>query len=212
MMSSRLILLIFVVLAHKSAEAPIFDQLRDSVTHEEQRTFIKINVLLDTSPRVVAAQLETALPQTHLAQSNVYKWYNDFKSGARTKVTDEPRPGKPRTVTTEANKERVRQLILESEGMRTDDLLYETDIPYRSLLRILDDLKAKKLKSRWLPHELTARQTQARHNIAGKHLARYQREPGFLDKIVAIDETWIKSDDPEDSRASSEWLLPEQQA
>jgi hypothetical protein len=51
--------LIFVVLAHKSAEAPIFDQLRDSVTHEEQRTFIKINVLLDTSHRVVAAQLET---------------------------------------------------------------------------------------------------------------------------------------------------------
>jgi hypothetical protein len=62
MMSSSLILLIFVVLAHKSAEGPIFDQLRDSVTHEEQRTFIKINVLLDTSPRVVAAQLETALP------------------------------------------------------------------------------------------------------------------------------------------------------
>ena len=45
---------------------------------------------------------------------------------------------------------------------------------------------------------------------AGKHLARYQRESGFLDKIIAIDETWIKSYDPEDSRQSSKWLLPGQ--
>ena len=34
------------------------DQLRDSVTHEEQRAFIKINVLLDTSPRIVLANYE----------------------------------------------------------------------------------------------------------------------------------------------------------
>ena len=51
---------------------------------------------------------------------------------------------------------------------------------------------------------------QSRMNIAGKHLARYQRESGFLDKIIAIDETWIKSYDPEDSRQSSKWLLPGQ--
>ncbi len=45
-------------------------------------------------------------------------------------------------------------------------------------------------------------------NIAGKHLARYQRESGFLNKIIANDETWLKSYDPRDSKAESEWLLP----
>jgi len=88
-------------------------------------------------------------------------------------------------------KEQVKQLILESDGMRTNDLLYETGIPKTSLLTILSELKAKKLKSRWIPHELTQRQKQARHNIAGKHLATYQKESGFLDKIIAIDETWL---------------------
>ncbi|CAG2164688.1 unnamed protein product [Oppiella nova] len=39
---------------------------------------------------------------------------------------------------------------------------------------------------------------------------RYQRERGFLDKIIAIDETWLKSYDPQDPRQTSEWLLPEQ--
>lgn len=113
-------------------------------------------------------------------------------------------------MTTEDNKEMVRQLILESEGMRTEDLLYETGFSETSLWRILQEINAKKVKSRWCPHELTERQRQARKNIAGKHLARYQRESGFLNKIIAIDETWLKSYDPEDSKQSSEWLLPGQ--
>jgi len=51
---------------------------------------------------------------------------------------------------------------------------------------------------------------QARMNIAGKYLARYQRESGFLNKIIAIDETWLKSYDPRDSKVESEWLSPGQ--
>ena len=61
-----------------------------------------------------------------------------------------------------------------------------------------------------MPKELNARQEQARMNIAGKHLARYQRESGFLNKIVAIDETWLKFYDPRDPQTEIEWLLPGQ--
>lgn len=186
------------------------DQLRASVTSEDQRAFIKISVLLDTAPRVVATQLAEAVPQGHLQERVVYNWYEDFKHGRRTDVSDLPKPGRTRSVTTEDNKEMVRQLILESEGMRTEDLLYETQLSESGLLRILKEINAKKIKSRWVPHELTERQKQSRMNIAGKHLARYQRESGFLDKIIAIDETWIKSYDPEDSKQSSEWMLPGQ--
>jgi hypothetical protein len=99
--------------------------------------------------------------------------------------------------------EKVKQLILDSDGMRTEDLIYETGIPETSLLRLLKEIRAKKLKSRWIPHELTDRQQHSRYNIASKHLARYQREPSFLNKIVAIDETWLKPYDPEDPRQAS---------
>jgi hypothetical protein len=46
----------------------------------------------------------------------------------------------------------VRQLILESDGMRTEDLLYETQLSHTSLWRILQEIGAIKLKSRWIPH------------------------------------------------------------
>ena len=150
-MAFRLIPLICAALAIN------LDQLRQSVTSEDQRAFIKINVLLDTVPRVVAAQLETALPDGHMKERTVYTWYGDFKQGKRTDVSDLPKPGRTREVTTEDNKEKVKQLILESEGMRTEDLLYETEFSESSLKRMLNEINAKFVKSRWIPHELTER-------------------------------------------------------
>jgi hypothetical protein len=209
-MASRIFLFIIIALAILRTIGQNLDQLRASVTLEDQRSFIKISVLLDRPPRAVAQQLADAVPETHLRQSSVYNWYNDFKQGRRTDVSDLPKPGRQRTMTTDDNKEKVRQLILESEGMRTEDLIYETSLSKYALYTTLQEIGARKIKSRWVPHELTQRQIQARMNLAGKHLARFQRESGFLDKIIAIDETWLKSYDPEDSRQSSEWLLPGQ--
>ena len=188
------------------------DKLRESVTNEEQRAYIKISVLLDRSPRVVSAELQTAIPEGHLSQSTVYNLYGDFNDGKRTDISDLPKPGRPRTATSEENKETIKQLILESDGMRTEDIIYETGLSQASLYRLLKEIGARKIKSRWVPHELTPRQMQSRMNIAGKHLARYQRESGFLDKIISIDETWVKTYDPEDPKSSSEWLLPGQKA
>jgi hypothetical protein len=71
-MEFRTIGAIFVVLALNFSKCQILDQLRDSLTHDEQRAFIKVNVLLDTSPLVVLAQLQTASPQGHLSRTQIY--------------------------------------------------------------------------------------------------------------------------------------------
>jgi hypothetical protein len=199
------------LVALKIVEGPNFGQLRNSVTKQEQRAFIKLNVLLETPTMEVVNKLAQILPDSHMAQASVYRWYNDFKDGIRTDIEDLPGPGRRRESTDQAHKEWVKELILESEGMKFSDLQYETNIPETSLRRILNEIGAKKIMSRWVPHELTALQKQARHAIAGKHLARYQRESGFLNRIVAIDETWVKSYDPKDQRQTSEWLIPGQQ-
>lgn len=211
-MEFRTIGAIFVVLALNFSKCQILDQLRDSLTHDEQRAFIKVNVLLDTSPLVVLAQLQTASPQGHLSRTQIYFYYKEFKEGRRTDVSEQPKLGRSRTTTDDVTKENVRQLILESEGMRTEDLMYETGLPHSTLLRLLNEISARLIRSRWVPHELTQRQVNARMHIAGKHLAKYQRESGFLNKIIAIDETWLKSYDPVEARSSSEWLLPGQKA
>ena len=46
-------------------------QLRASVTSKDQRAFIKISVLLNTAPKVVATQLAEAVPQGHLQESGI---------------------------------------------------------------------------------------------------------------------------------------------
>ena len=188
-MEFHIIVLITATLAVQTIYPSKIDQLRESVTIEEQRSFIKINVLLDSPPRVVAAQLQSAVATTHLSERVVYNWYGDFKKGRRTDVADLDKPGRPRTVSGDDTKETIKQLILESEGMRTEDLIYETGLSQATLYRVLNEIGARKIKSKWIPHELSQRQLQSRMNIAGKHLARYQRERGFLDKIIAIDET-----------------------
>jgi hypothetical protein len=86
---------ILLALTLKNVKAPNFDQLRESVTPEDQKSFIKINVLLETPPRVVACQLATAVSETHLAERTVCLWYHDFKEGIRTDVSDLPRSGRP---------------------------------------------------------------------------------------------------------------------
>ena len=99
-MESRLISVILIVLAIKNVNAPNFDQLRGSVTTEEQRAFIKLSVLLESAPKLVAAQLATAVPQSHLSERVVHNWYNYYKDERRTDTRDLPRSGRPRETTT----------------------------------------------------------------------------------------------------------------
>ena len=78
-MKSHAVHVILLALTLKNVEAPNFDQLREKVTQEDQGSFIKINVLLETPPSVVACQLATAVPETCLADRTVRQWYHGFK-------------------------------------------------------------------------------------------------------------------------------------
>ncbi len=37
---------------------------------------------------------------------------------------------------------------------------------------------------------------------------RYQSDPSILDRIIAIDETWLNSYDPLNPQSAAEWRLP----
>lgn len=67
----------------------------------------------------------------------------------------------------------------------------------------------RKIAARWVPHCLNQQQIQARLESAKDLLKRYEREgEEFLNRIVAIDETWVRSYEPELKRQSSEWHTP----
>ena len=66
----------------------------------------------------------------------------------------------------------------------------------------------RKIAARWVPHHLTPEQKMERVRVASLLLRRQRREP-FLDRVIAIDETWIRSYEPELKRQSAEWRHPD---
>jgi hypothetical protein len=48
-------------------------------------------------------------------------------------------------------------------------------------------------------------------NISTEHLESYHNDLDFLDKSIAINETWIKSYDPQDAARAREWRYPDEE-
>ena len=64
----------------------------------------------------------------------------------------------------------------------------------------------RKIAARWALHMLSESEKHQCVNIAHKLLKRYGEDGNeMLQGIVAIDETWIRSFEPELKRQSSEW-------
>jgi hypothetical protein len=49
----------------------------------------------------------------------------------------------------------------------------------------------RKVCAKWVPLELTPEQKEVRVMTAHALLSRYKTDPRMLDRVVAIDETWI---------------------
>jgi hypothetical protein len=52
-------------------------------------------------------------------------------------------------------------------------------------------LQKRKVAAKWVLHQLNEEQNAARKRVAEELLRRYEAGEQFLNRIVAIDETWI---------------------
>jgi len=67
-------------------------------------------------------------------------------------------------------------------------------------------LHKRRNAARWVPHDLSEEQKFRRLEIAQQLLHRFREEGNeFPQKVVAIDETWIRDFEPELKSQSSEW-------
>lgn len=192
---------------------PKIDELRATITEEDQRAFIKCHVLLGDSASVVYRLIQKFARSKALSRSTVYLIYQQFSGGDRTESGSTARrggPGKPRTQATRINKQRLRELLLKDDELTIDEMATTLDLSHTTIQRLLKDLNAKFLASRWLPHELNTAQMQTRVEMCQKNLDIYQKNSGLLDKVIAIDESWLRSYDAKDPKSAKKWCLPEQ--
>jgi len=77
-----------------------------------------------------------------------------FKKG-RVSSTDMPCPGRPSSSRTDANKERVENLILSDRQVTVEDICAHTGLNHGTVMRIIkEDLKMTKVSARWVPKML----------------------------------------------------------
>jgi transposase len=204
MMQSLLILLLLII---GLVNCPKVDPLRASITLLEQRAFIKCHVLLCTSAHDIHVVKKIAGRNAY-SESKVYRIYHQFKLEGRLTCEDEPRKGRPLESTDEEHVKALEKLLEESRSWSTNDLAYRIGISQSSMVRLLKKLGLRKVASKRVPHFLKPEQKELRANISAEHLQRYEGDHDILNRIVAIDETWVKSYDPLDASHSREWRYP----
>jgi len=118
-------------------------------------------------------------------------------------VKDDERSGRP-TSRTDDNIAAVDKMVKEDRNL-TSWLIADTlGIPKPVVLRILrEDLKKRKLCSRFVPHTLTREQIDERVAACQDLLNMINGDKNFLDKVTTGDESWRFAYDPE---TSSEWV------
>jgi histone-lysine N-methyltransferase SETMAR len=98
--------------------------------------------------------------------------------------------------------------LLEEDCRRScEEIAHEANMSTASVFRIVTQtMQKRKVAAKWGPHQLSEEQKAARKRVAVELLRRYEAEvEQFLNRIVAIDETWIRDFEPQLKSQSSQW-------
>jgi len=106
----------------------------------------------------------------------VYEWVERFQNG-RKNVSDKHRSGTPVSVATETVKQQIEQRTRDRSRVNIDEIAVELNMSHGSPRdSVHDDVRYRKVCSRWVPRKLSGDQKRARQMICQEHLARHARE------------------------------------
>lgn len=183
--------------------------LQQSFSKHDLRTVIKFHVLLKRNATEIHQIMTDALGEVCPSYETIRRWVNAILQG-KTDVGDECRSGRPVSASTADIVEKIEELLQEDRRITTRQIAYALDISKDTAHHILTDtLGKRKICAKWVPHILTEEQRQCRMTTCAAHLRKFRREGrNFLRRIVACDETWAYSWQPELKSQSSEWCDP----
>ena len=169
-----------------------------TLTCNEHVTYIKIESRRGKSAIEIQKALNEVGSEIVLLYSSITRWVRQFNKG-RNAVSNKYLCGGPLSTTTGENVENVAKLLNDDRRYSCDEIAHELDISHGSIHRILTErLQMRKNAARWMPHMLSESEKHQRVNIARKLLKRYGEDGDeTLQRIVAIDEKWIQSFEPE---------------
>jgi len=121
-----------------------------------------------------------------------------FKRGDFS-TCDAPRPGRPKTVTTQEIIDQIHELILEDYRISAKSIPKQMGISCERVGSFIhEDLDMRKLSAKWAPKCLNVDQKRQRNQSSEHLLEIFRRDPNdFLSRLVTMDETWLYHYDPE---------------
>jgi len=176
---------------------------------EQYRSVIRFSFLEGKSRSEIKERLDVVYGDSSPSMAAVKNWFNEFQRG-RTSVFDEPRPGAPKTTTTENNVTKIHDLVLADRRLKIREIAETVSMSKDRVGHVLHEiLGIRKLSARWVPRLLTPDNKRNRETTSELCLSLFKRNPKeFLRRFVTVDETWIHWYTPETKEQSKQWTSP----
>jgi hypothetical protein len=188
------------------------EELIRSVTDEDQRSFIKISVLLNEPAAKIHKLPTSALHGSAHSLRTVQRWVTDISRG-RTDL-EEARGGPHRVAPDKQERiAAIEEHLYESRGWSVRELALRVQLPKTTVHEIMTtDLGLSKRLGKWVPQELTEDQREFRIASCSDNLRRLRRHPNLLDRTLTIDETWVSLYSPPTRDQQRFWLRRDEQS
>ena len=172
----------------------------------DQRSYIKIEISRVKNPTEIHNALHEVCGDSVVDSSTVSRWASRFCEG-RLSIQDAARRGRPVAAMDDTSMVIVSTLLEEDRRKSCEEIAHEAKMSTASVFRIVTQtLQERKVAAKWIRHQLSEEQKAAQKRVAEELLQRYKAEgEQFLNRIVAIDETWIRDFEPQLKSQSSQW-------
>ena len=105
---------------------------------------------------------------------------------------------------------KLDELMEALNGGRIEDMVAEHQVSYESIRKMLYKLDARYVMAKWIPHRLSELNKEKRVATPQKNLRQLGKDPSLLNRIIAIDEFWLRSYTPLSDTQAHVWVLPGQ--
>ena len=129
---------------------------------------------MEVNPKTVHEEPVTTLGSNASSYITLTRWPKCFHD-EREDVNDNSRSASPLSKFTGESIELVRQFISNDPHSTYNEIIAETSLSHSTIERIIHDcLKMKKVRSRWVPYQLTDEQKQEPVKLCNENLVKFQ--------------------------------------
>ena len=144
---------------------------------EQYRSVIRFLFLEGKSRSEIKERLDAVYGDSSPSMATAKNWFNKFQRG-RPSVFEEPRPGAPKTATTEDNVTKIHDFVLADRRLKVREIAETVGISKDHVGHILQEILDMRRRSvRWVPRLLTLDNKRNRETISEQCLTPFKRNP-----------------------------------